>query len=185
MRNLFSILCNWAFASEVCSVLKINICSKDLQEIIFYKTFKKNLYCNQQRYFKWDYNPFQKQAPDVFYKKAVLKFCNILRKTPELESLFNKIVGLQACIFRPPTLLKRKFQHRCFPVNIAKFLRTSISKNSWKMFGYKKKALKCVIINFHVFMRAEQLISDVESQIGQNNRYEFYPDMNFISFLNM
>ena len=50
----------------------------------------------------------------------------------------------------------------------------------------------CVIINFHVFMRepvlqicAEQLILGIEFQIGQNNRYEIYSDMNFISFLNM
>ena len=27
---------------------------------------------------------------------------------------------------------------------------------------------------------AEQLISGVEFQIGQNNQYEIYPDMNFI-----
>ena len=60
------------------------------------------------------------------------------------------------------------------------------------MFGYEKKSLKRVIINFHVFMRkpvqqicAEQLISGAEFQIGQNNRYEIYPDMNLISFLNM
>ena len=32
---------------------------------------------------------------------------------------------------------------------------------------------------------AEQLISGVEFQIGQNNGYEIYPNMNFISFLNM
>ena len=32
---------------------------------------------------------------------------------------------------------------------------------------------------------AEQLISRVEFEISQNNRYEIYPDMNFISFLNM
>ena len=61
------------------------------------------------------------------------------------------------------------------------------------MFGYKKKSLKSVINNFHVFMRkpvpqillAERLISGVEFQIGQNNQYEIYPEMNFISFLNM
>ena len=57
--------------------------------------------------FKLDYNPFQKQPTEVFNKKAVLKFCNILRKTPVLESIFNKIADLQACIFRSATLLKR------------------------------------------------------------------------------
>ena len=43
----------------------------------------------------------------------------------------------------------------------------------------KYKSLKYVIMNFHIFMRklalqtcAEQLISGVEFQIGQNNRYE-------------
>ena len=41
-----------------------------------------------------------------------------------LESLFNKVVGLQACNF-----IKKRFQHRCFPVNIENFLRTPILKN--------------------------------------------------------
>ena len=34
-------------------------------------------------------------------------------------SLFNKFGGLQACNF-----VKRRLQHRCFPVKFAKFLRT-------------------------------------------------------------
>ena len=145
----------------VCSVLEINICSQDLQEIIIYKTINKNFTAINKGYFKSDYNPFQKQPPEVFYKKAVLKSLTIFCNTPT----------------------------QVIPVNIAKLLRTP--KKIWKMFGYKKKSLKCVI-NFHVFMRklvlqicAEQLISGVEFQICQNNRYEIYPDMNFISFLNM
>ena len=47
-------------------------------------------------------------------------------------------------------------------------------------------------MNFDDFMRksvlqihAEQFMSGVEFQISQNNRYEIYLDMNFISFLNM
>ena len=47
-------------------------------------------------------------------------------------------------------------------------------------------------MNFHIFMRklvlqtcAEQFKSGAEFQIGQNKRYEIYPDMNFISLLNM
>ena len=77
-------------------------------------------------------------------------------------------------------------------MNIAKPLRTPISKNILKMFGCKKKSLKYVIINFHVFVRkpvlkmcAEQLISGAVFQIGQNNWYEIYPAISFISFLNM
>ena len=40
-----------------------------------------------------------------------------------LESPFNKVAGLQACMF-----IKKRLQHKCFPVNIAKFLRTPILK---------------------------------------------------------
>ena len=55
------------------------------------------------------------------------------------------------------------------------------------MFGCKKKSLKYVIINFHVFVRKPvlQICGDrvklgAEFQIGQDNQYEIYPDMNFI-----
>ena len=41
-----------------------------------------------------------------------------------LKSFFNKVAGLQACKF-----IEERFQHRCFPVDIANFLRTSILKN--------------------------------------------------------
>ena len=52
----------------------------------------------------------QKQSPGAFYKKSSpYKFRNIHRKTPVLESLFNKVsylqalfnkvLGLQACNF--------------------------------------------------------------------------------------
>ena len=41
-----------------------------------------------------------------------------------LESYFNKVAGLQAYNF-----IKKRVQHRCFPVNITKLLRTSILKN--------------------------------------------------------
>ena len=53
-------------------------------------------------------------------KKGVLKyFAKFPRKTPVLESLFNKIAGLEDCNF-----IKKTLQHRCFPVKLAKFLRT-------------------------------------------------------------
>ena len=41
-----------------------------------------------------------------------------------LESLFNKVAGLQAWKF-----VKKRLQHSCFPVNNAKSLRTPILKN--------------------------------------------------------
>ena len=38
-----------------------------------------------------------------------------------LEPPFNKILGLKACNF-----IKKRLQHRCYPVKFAKFLKTSI-----------------------------------------------------------
>ena len=40
---------------------------------------------------------------------------------------FNKVVGLG-----PTTLLKKKLQHKCFPVNFAKFLRTPFSQDTFE-----------------------------------------------------
>ena len=55
-------------------------------------------------------------------EKAVLKnFAIYTGKTPVLESSFNRLVGFKTCNF-----LKKRLQHRCFLVNIAKFLRTLI-----------------------------------------------------------
>ena len=48
---------------------------------------------------------------DVLQNRYSQKFHYIHRKTSVLESLF----------------IKKKLQHRCFPVNIAKFLRTDFS----------------------------------------------------------
>ena len=111
----------------VCSVLKINISSQDMQEIIIYKTIKKNLYCNQQRYFKWGHNHFQQQLPELFYKNAVLKFCNILRKTPVLESPS----GLHLWV---SDFIKKRLQHRNFWEHL--YRRTAercsvIKRNCW------------------------------------------------------
>ena len=45
-------------------------------------------------------------------------------ETLVLGPLFNKAAGLQVCNF-----IKKRLQHRCFPVIIAKFLRIPILKN--------------------------------------------------------
>ena len=42
-------------------------------------------------------------------------------------------------VFRPATLLKKRLQYRCFPVNIAKLLRTRILKNI-----FDRLLLKCI-----------------------------------------
>ena len=66
-------------------------------------------------------HPFE----DVFQYRYSWEFRNIHKKTPVLGSLFNKVASLQICNF-----LKKRRQHRCFPVNIAKFLRTPFLQNT-------------------------------------------------------
>ena len=51
-----------------------------------------------------------------------------------LESLFNRVAALKACNF-----IKKRLQHRCFPVNITKFLRTRFFiEHFWRLFLKKK-----------------------------------------------
>ena len=66
----------------------------------------------------------QKQPPEVFYTKAVFKNFNVYTKTPVLEFLFNKVVGLQIC-----NSFKKRLRHKCFPVNLTKLLITPILKS--------------------------------------------------------
>ena len=47
--------------------------------------------------------------------------------TPVSESFLNKVAGLQDWNF-----IKKRLQHKCFPVKFAKFLRAPILKNIHK-----------------------------------------------------
>ena len=59
--------------------------------------------------------------PEAFCKKCVLRdFAKFKGKRLCQILLFNKVVGL-----RSANLLKKSLWHRCFPVNSAKFLRTT------------------------------------------------------------
>ena len=44
---------------------------------------------------------------------------NIHQKTLVLKSLLNKVAGRKTCNF-----IKKRLQHRCFPVNFGKFIKT-------------------------------------------------------------
>ena len=67
----------------------------------------------------------EKYYEQVFHKKAVLKnFAIFTEKHPCWSLFLNKKSGLQSWNF-----IKTRLQHRCFPVDIAKFSRTSVLKN--------------------------------------------------------
>ena len=55
----------------------------------------------------------------MFFKIGV--FENVHRKTPVLESLFNKFAALKDCNF-----IKKRLKRRCFLVNILKNFKNSI-----------------------------------------------------------
>ena len=66
-----------------------------------------------------------------FFKVEALRCCrNIHGKVPVLESLFDKVGGLKTWNF----IIKR-LQRRCFPVNIAEFLRTFLWSTSGGCFS--------------------------------------------------
>ena len=63
---------------------------------------------------------YQKQSPkSVLRKRCFYKFLIIHRKAPLPKSLFDKVAGLSLAF-----LLKKRFWHRCFPMNFAKYLGT-------------------------------------------------------------
>ena len=61
----------------------------------------------------------------LWYEKVVLRnFAKFTGKHLYQGLFFDKVAGL-----RPTTLSKKKLWHRCFPVNFAKFLRTTFLQN--------------------------------------------------------
>ena len=65
------------------------------------------LYFLSLLFFTFSIFSFRSSYRKCSIKKAVLIILNILRKTPLLEPLFNKV---HACNF-----IKKRLQHRCFP----------------------------------------------------------------------
>ena len=64
---------------------------------------------------------FKSSRSEMSFKTDFLKkIRNVYRKAPVLESLCNKVAGLQAWTF-----IKKRLQNDYFPINIAKFLRTA------------------------------------------------------------
>ena len=66
-----------------------------------------------------------------------------------IETLEKVVKTCQACNFN-----KKRLQHRCFPVNIVKFLTTVILKNIFKrlLLNFRMKALaltNCVFVHFY------------------------------------
>ena len=70
---------------------------------------------------------FRSSRSQIFFKIGVLKLFPMFAIKNLCSSLF--LINLGA--WRPEFVLKKRFQHRCFPVNIAKFLRTAFLWNTF------------------------------------------------------
>ena len=70
---------------------------------------------------------FKKTQRSSLKKSCSYKFCNIHWKIRVLESVSNKVANLKTYNFN-----WKRLQQRCFPVNIAKFLRALILNNICK-----------------------------------------------------
>ena len=71
-----------------CSVIEINICSQDLQEIIIYKTIKKNFTAINKGYFKWDYyhfSCFHAQTCTTNMRRAIHIGCSNFRSLKKTD----------------------------------------------------------------------------------------------------
>ena len=89
----------------------------------------------------------QKQPSEVNLKKHIPKnFAIFTGKYYVLESYFNKIVGF----------VKRRLQHRCFPANIRKFLRTTTSKNNCK-----RLLLKVLYKTFYAYITVPEYVCEL------------------------
>ena len=100
-------------------------------------------------------------------RKGVLRnFAKFTGKHPHQSLSFNKVVGL-----RHATLLKKRLQHRYFPVNFAKFLRTPFLQNTSRRLFLNKKgflesnksfktACDCTVFFFHYFKYGQNIFQE-------------------------
>ena len=80
--------------------------------------------CSRVTYINYNKN-FCMASPEAVVQrccvqKLLLKLRTELTGKYQCRSLFNKVAGLQTCNF-----IKKRLQDSCFPVNVAKFLRTA------------------------------------------------------------
>ena len=73
----------------------------------------------------------------MFYEKWCSQKFQKLTEKHLRQSLFNKVAGLSKA-----PLLKKRFWHRCFPVNFAKFLRAPFLQNTSGRLLYLKSRWK-------------------------------------------
>ena len=123
--------------------------------------------------FTFELHRLQKQPPEMFYE-AILKNFSIFKEKILCWSLFlNNVAGL-----RSATLLKKRFQHMCFPMNI--FKNTFFEEHLWTavstgvQFEPTNFAISVLRFSFPILQRHN---SDFEIQVLNFSKYR-YPRFN-------
>ena len=91
----------------------------------------------------------QKQPPEVFYKKGVLRnFVKFTGKHLCQSLFFNKVAGRMSA-----TLSKKRLWHSCFPENFTKFLRIPFFAEHLRATASDQTILRCVVEDLLLLMR--------------------------------
>ena len=108
------------------------------------------------------------QQKQQYFKRGVLKNFAIFTETRVLESLFNKVEGLftgkhvleslfnKVAGLKGYNFIKKGLQHRCFPANIAKSLRTAFFMETlWLLRNQPKlqQQQQNLLVNFWNFIK--------------------------------
>ena len=93
--------------------------------------------------------------------ESFLTKLQVYGKIPVPERFFNKVAG-----WRPATLLKRRFPHRCFLVNFGKFLRVPILQKTYGplLLAIGKMIKKSQPFQLHIFLSIYDLLVDTRHQ---------------------
>ena len=94
---------------------------------VFVLTFKKNHIAELERHIKYSTKTICQRKPP----EAVVQMCSVKKVFLEISqnSQENTYVSVWSA-----TLLKKRLWHRCFPVNFAKFLRTTFfTEHLWRL----------------------------------------------------
>ena len=120
--------------------------------IVSHKREGEFLFDHPARRLEKDFAKFRKLSfADIFQIVCSQNFCNIHRKAPVLESIFNKVVCLQASDF-----IKNRLQHRYF---LEEHLRVVASESVRLLIVFDHAEYKNVLIvhlsGFRVVMQKE------------------------------
>ena len=103
-----------------------------------------------------------------------------------LEFVFNKVAGLQSC-----NLIKKRLQHRCFPVNSAKFLKTSFSQKTFRRLLLTAALLFCRSIlmeerqQYYIHLFTDFIHKTFTPDIFRKYSKKQTPNMSILQFSNV